>query len=679
MDLKAYQEILEKDLKQRFQVIRKKSGISQQFDLHNLLHSAVQFGMTDLFEKQIDYGLANINFRKPNGLALIHTAVSCNQLEIVKILIKHGANLNFQAQNWGVVPMTLQESPLHLATYFGYNEIAQLLLENGAHRDVTVEGVKPLHFAVSNSDSETINLLLKKSSNGWDFAEDLMTNVDPKDQNGFTPLHRAIQSNRKDIVELLTAQGANIEMATLSGTRPLHIAAFNGFIEIAEFLIKNGATLDVKDSEGSTPLHLALLTQHISQKLNYTKNETNFEQNLQKTYGTPKLVDESQCEIPEVVRISIAKMLIKQGANVNVHNDEKLTPLHYAMNFKDLDFIKYLIEQKACINTFSSGQTSPIHIAAKKGNAEMVQLLIEHGAHDYVIDREDNTPLNIAVIHGYFEVVKRLLEHGANVNQQDLRQNKPIHHAALQGYLDIAKLLLQNGAEVSAKDGDNNTPLILAIGKNYVEMSKLLIENGANINDMNLKDERPISIAIQNGHLEVTKLLIQNGAELNFHAEGHLTPLSIAVSDGIDINSIKADILYSVLTGIEFPQFFHQYQMERKNIPEEIVELLIRNGAKIDIKKKFDELTLFHIAMIVNPKLLPKLMLFSKMDINSRLFLDETLLHFAIRFGFTESIPILIQNGASLNTKNGENVSPLEMALKKKTPNVMKHILYLQK
>ena len=148
-----------------------------------------------------------------------HTAVSCNQLEIVKILIKHGANLNFQAQNWGVVPMTLQESPLHLATYFGYNEIAQLLLENGAYRDVTVEGVKPLHFAVSNSDSETINVLLKKSSNGWDFTGDLMTNVDPKDQNGFTPLHRAIQSNRKEIVELLIAKGANIEMSTLSGTR----------------------------------------------------------------------------------------------------------------------------------------------------------------------------------------------------------------------------------------------------------------------------------------------------------------------------------------------------------------------------------------------------------------------------------------------------------------------------
>ena len=133
MELKACREILEKDFEQRLKFIRKQAGNSLQDDeLHNLLHSAVQFGLTDLFEKQIDHGLANINFRKPNGLALIHTAVSCNQLEIVKILIKHGANLNFQAQNWGVVPMTLQESPLHLATYFGFNEIAQLLLENGA-------------------------------------------------------------------------------------------------------------------------------------------------------------------------------------------------------------------------------------------------------------------------------------------------------------------------------------------------------------------------------------------------------------------------------------------------------------------------------------------------------------------------------------------------------------------
>ena len=900
MDLKACQEVLEKDFKQRLQVIHKKeNGYNRQFELHTLLHSAIEFGMTDFLEKQIDDGIVrkyDINFRKPNGLALIHTAVSSNQLEIVQILIKHGAILEFPKETplhlatyfgyndiaklllkngadpdvavdgetplhfavsnndfetvelllkksrsnnvWGrgipfkknvdpkdqngftplhrainsnrkdivelliskganigmltltggtrplhiatfngfieiaeilirngaeldnhdiraftplhlaILPQSnflhklnftkketkfernlqaiygtpisnqypksqsdkpdvtsnqlemvkllikhganldydatkcgkniftnsvkLQESPLHLATFFGYNTIAQLLLENGANPDVAVDGVTPLHFAASNNDFETIDLLLKKTRH-----------VDPKDQYRFTPLHRAIQSNRKDIVELLIAKGANIGMATLSGTNPLHIAAFNGFIEIAEILIKNGAKLDVEDSEGFTPLHLALSHQNIPNKINFADIETKFEQNLKNTYGTPKQGDESQFDIPEMVRISLARMLIEHGANINAQDNEKLTPLHYALNFNDLDFIKYLINQKASVNVSSFNRTYPIHTASKNGHAEMVKLLIDHGAyprgaHVNVIDSEGYTPLDFAVIHGHFDVVNTLLEHGANVNQQDFKQNQPIHHAAHQGNLEIAKLLLQNGANVSAKDSYKNTPLMLAVEKNQVEMSKMLIENGANINEMNKIHERPISIAVQNGHLEVTKLLIQNGAELNFNV---FCPLPIAVSNGINIFIIKQHILLCVQFGLEFHDQFSQHweYLDRKDIPEDIVELLIRNEANVDIKKKSDKLTLFHIAMTVNPKLLPKLFPYSKMDINARLFNDETLLHFAIRLGFYESIPILIQNGASLNTKNGENMSPLEMALKKKTPNVMKRILNLCK
>ena len=661
MDLKACQEILEKDFKQKLQVIHKKeNGHKLQIELHTLLHSVVEFGMTEFLEKQIDSGLVDINFRNPNGLALIHKAVSSNQLEIVQLLIKHGADLNWIGNGY----------PLHLATFFGFDAIAKLLLENGADPNDAVHGVKPLHFAVCNNDFETIDLLLKKT-----------TNVDPKDANGWTPLHRAIQSNRKEIVEFLIAKGANIEMSTLSGIRPLHIAAFNGFIEIVEILIENGATLEVEDSEGFTPLHLAVSHQNIPHKMNFTKNQTKFEKSLMAIYygASSKQDEKSKFQKPEMVRISLVKMLIKHGALVNVQNGKKITPSDYA---------KYLVRHNAFRDVPSGFKhaypinTYPIHTASKNGHVKMVKLLFEHGAFVNVIDKDLYTPLSFAVIQGHFDVVDTLLEHGANVNQKDFKYCTPIHHALLQGFLEIAKLLLENGAEVSAKNDDDNTPLILAIRKNYVEMSKLLIENGANINAMNLKDERPISIAVQNGNLEATKLLIQNGAELNFDPIYHLTPLQIAVSDGIDIFRIKKDIVNCILSGIEIPH----YPLERNNIPEEIVELLMRNGANVDIKKKssnltLDSITVFHIAMVVNIKVLPKLLSYSKMDINIRLFNNETLLHFAIRLGLHESIPILIQNGASLNTKNARNTSPLELALKinEETPNAMKQILNLQK
>ena len=107
--------------------------------------------------------------------------------------------------------------------------------------------------------------------------------------------------------------------------------------------------------------------------------------------------------------------------------------------------------------------------------------------------------------------------------------------------------------------------------------------------------------------------------------------------------------------------------------------MLIRNGADVDLWNKADDhLPLFHISMLINLKMLPKLLLYSKVDINSMSFNDETLLHFAIRLGLTKSIKILILHGASLNSRIGDKNTPLELVLEEKPLDDLKHILYLQ-
>lgn len=63
--------------------------------------------------------------------------------------------------------------------------------------------------------------------------------------------------NRKEIVELLLARGANVNAKNSDGETPLFIAAYKGWKEIAELLLARGADVNIRDGANKTPLYLA--------------------------------------------------------------------------------------------------------------------------------------------------------------------------------------------------------------------------------------------------------------------------------------------------------------------------------------------------------------------------------------------------------------------------------------
>ena len=81
-------------------------------------------------------------------------------------------------------------------------------------------------------------------------------NVKSERYGGSTPLHLTARSNRKEIAELLIAEGADVNAKNDSRQTPLHVAAARGRKEIIELLIANGANVNAIDFIGSTPLDL---------------------------------------------------------------------------------------------------------------------------------------------------------------------------------------------------------------------------------------------------------------------------------------------------------------------------------------------------------------------------------------------------------------------------------------
>jgi len=104
-------------------------------------------------------------------------------------------------------------------------------------------------------------------------------NVNAKDATGRMPIHYAVSNSRRDIVELLAtaavrpssfedkeltkvkrllSQGLNVNAQPGPGKTLLHYAAQTGYVYVAAYLIAHGANVDAENNSGHTPLNLAL-------------------------------------------------------------------------------------------------------------------------------------------------------------------------------------------------------------------------------------------------------------------------------------------------------------------------------------------------------------------------------------------------------------------------------------
>ena len=102
----------------------------------------------------------------------------------------------------------------------------------------------------------------KKPPNKVDMSkiQDLIergADVDAKDNNGWTPLHWASDSNHIEIAKLLIDRGADVDAKDNWGWTPLHRACGNNALELAKLLIERGADVEAKDNVGWTPLRKA--------------------------------------------------------------------------------------------------------------------------------------------------------------------------------------------------------------------------------------------------------------------------------------------------------------------------------------------------------------------------------------------------------------------------------------
>jgi ankyrin repeat protein len=221
---------------------------------------------------------ADLNYKEPQGYTALLIAILNGQYEVASMLIDKGAKIDDGALRLTVEVRDMDKSDKHPApTDYGKLrslDFMKILIAHGAATDgefkprlpqrAIMEGGgpaigSPLYRAARSTDLSAMRLLLEHGANPKYMTQNHSTVLMAAAGQNFNK-ETGTGGEQKDAIEaiqVLMAQGVDVNAANDLGQTALHFAAQKGSEKVIEFLAENGAQIDAKDKRGKTPLDIA--------------------------------------------------------------------------------------------------------------------------------------------------------------------------------------------------------------------------------------------------------------------------------------------------------------------------------------------------------------------------------------------------------------------------------------
>ncbi|XP_018587449.2 transient receptor potential cation channel, subfamily N, member 1 isoform X2 [Scleropages formosus] len=474
--------------------------------------------------------------RKENGDSALHISCRRRDVEMVKVLAEHGANVDMQNDKG--------QTPLHIAAGLGDEPLLKYLCYCRANPNIMDKKDRtPLHIVAERGFTNLVEIL----------TERFRSSVLARTKDGSTLMHVASQSGHPDTALAFLKKGVPLYMPNKSGAVCLHAAARSGHAGVVKALLLKGAQVDTITKDGYTALHLAVQ----ACKPLVVETLLGFGAQVQCKGGKAK---ETPLHIAAQVKEgkNVAEMLLKSGADVNAEQENGETAVHVAARHGNLQTLKALIEEGGDVTWQSKAGENPLHIAARHCRAHIVREILTYLANERsyseaqrCVCQENHageTPLHLAaalkkeMAHSEGEridIITALMEYDADAAAATKEAGEtPLHYCARVGNSDVLQAILSNVEDNSlslvvnkhAKNG--RSPLLLAAEGGHTEVVKVLLQNHARVDIFDEQGKAALHLAAEHGYEEIADILLSNKAFVNAKTKLGMTPLHLGAQSG---------------------------------------------------------------------------------------------------------------------------------------------------
>ncbi|KAG8820239.1 hypothetical protein FRC17_010213 [Serendipita sp. 399] len=418
---------------------------------------------------------ANVNYCTEYGGSALQESARLDQWEIMELLLESGADVNQQGGEYG--------SPLQVAIESGSKQIAMELLERGANVNAMAgKWGTALSLAAHKGDEEMVRELISKGA-------------DINLAHGYhgSALQSAIGRNYYDIANELLDMGAD---PNLQGDYRTALIAASGYgrpgqSELVKRLLPLITDIDavdpVRPEDSAGPGQRLYFT--ALQRAAYTGNEL------------------------------IARLLLEAGANVNTSAGTYGYALQAAAKNGHRGMVSLLLEHGADVNAAGGKFCTALQAASNEAEDTTISLLLENGADINIEGGLYGSPLQVVCRLGAIRHIQTFLDRGARIDTNVGKYGSPLKAAAKRGNLDVVKLLLERGADVNLVGGKHGSALQAACcshsdSAESNRVIELLLKYGANVNQKGGKWGTALQAAAYH-HQSYVEILLKHDADPN--------------------------------------------------------------------------------------------------------------------------------------------------------------------
>ena len=341
------------------------------------------------------------NAALPGGETILMTGSRTGSAELVRVLLTEGSEVN-ETAHWQ------KQTALMWAASEGHGDIVQLLLDNGADVHArSKHGSTPLLLAARKGDVGSARLLLAAGAdvNATEplLAPDERVDVDDFQTSRRSPLlvasasmvatsgfeYRLViePSGHEEFAMFLLEQGADPSTPDSIGRTPLHAAVETGKRKLVQALVAHGADLNARLVDAPLPFRGDFV-------------------GYRRYVGATPVWLGAAARVPDV---DILRDLVSAGADPNLSADDRTTPLMAAVGMvqnearlapesESLAVVRLLVELGVDVNATSLDGQTAMHGAARLARNSVISVLVEHGGQVNTADARGRTPLDVGTV-----------------------------------------------------------------------------------------------------------------------------------------------------------------------------------------------------------------------------------------------------------------------------------------